>query len=387
MSQLRYTRTHTIARLNGEEIVFPLAKKQPTHYNASITGLTWAAHFRCPKGEIPIHKEALWSSKGYNTVYALASAKAAAKGTTVHEEYHTALWQVLFNSPKTLILYTNKLDESQFGIIHYCLMHGITVALEDTYSHTKQLLRPVDDLHDVQLFHLHKVEEYYKVLDQLDDTLKERVCHKYRQLEALRQEYQNRYVWPAVNDTLADLRRFYEIDKIESAWERSVYAVRYATIDRIKAYNLNMKLTDFDDPRLIDQLIQELYVWARAFDIDIKLTQEDITIDTFDLPRGVVMSAYALRKFHQRRRALDHATVPELIDAYMQVKYYQEQGAEQFLAPMYHLCACGRPVHKEAPACPYCGQANPEVVEEVLLDCDLLMDPVSVEETVISRLD
>lgn len=387
MSRLSYTQTHTVARFNGEKVSFPLAKKQPTHYNSAITGLTWAAHFRCPKGEIPPHKEALWTDKGYNTIYALASIKADAKGTTVHEEFHTALWQVLFNSPKTLIIYTNKLDDSQFGIINYCLMHNITVALEDTYSHTKQLLRPVADLHNVQLFHLHKVEEYYKVLDQLDDALKARVRHKYQQLEALRKEYQDRYVWPAVNETLADIRKFYDIDKTESAWEKAVYAIRYATLDRIKAYNLDMKLTDFDDPKLLDQLIQELHVWARAFDIDIKLTKQEVTSDTFYLPKGRVISAYVLGKSQQRKRALDHATVPELIDAYMQVKYYQEHGAEQFLSPMYYLCECGRPVHKEASECLYCGQANPEVIQEVFLNLSLQRDPVDLEEVVERNLD
>lgn len=357
---ITYTATHTVV----DDCKFPLAANQPTHFNPSITNLAWAVALKTPNYATPETKEKLWRSKGYNLVLDKATEKALWKGTTPREELHSTIWQILFNQPRTLVIYTTKVDDYALGIIKFALKHGTVIKLEDTYSGIKTIYKPVVNLFKEQLFYLHKVEEKFAQLSKLKPDVQAKVIAKHTQLVTHRQQFEDTYVWPRINEQLAPLTTWYAREESETVYERAVLAQRYNTLDAIQAYQLPRSLTDFDDPKLILGLVMELDVWAKAFDIDIKLTQSD---PNFYLPKGNQrLTPYTVKRSQMQKLLAQHAPIHELINAYMQVKFYQEHGAEYFLSPNYYLCeACGRPVNTGAEACPYCDTPNPHVHEEI----------------------
>ena len=353
--------------LNG--INYPEAKKQPWR-NPNIIGKTYAVPYQV---KLPVEVASLWEARGYIRLDQIASAQAEDRGRTYQEQLGKTLWYTGFNNPACIIARVRKVDDLVKNIITYNVTHGTTVALDDQYSGIKRPIQPVCNLWNVELFRRFKVEDLVLVED-LSEALRASAQQKLAALEVARKEYMNKYVWPLLNEQLADINEFYKQDKIESRFERIIWATRYADQETLKAMDATITIYDLDNPAFLAQFIAELNIWARPFGIDLKLSVSEFTSDTFKPSHWFKHKAnYEYSRFKEVQYSLQtilgagRSSYSELVLAYNQIQFYKENGISDFLTPDYTLCSCcGLPLSIYAEECESCGTANP-VYDEVRL--------------------
>lgn len=315
-------------------INFPMQDKQELHTRQSITGLTYTDYFKM-KTLDPI-KDLLWTEKGYNSIKDLAHARATQTGKSLQESLHSTRWMVLFNQPKTYILYTNKLDNYQLGLIKFCITHGIQVALEDNYSNTKRVLQPVCNLFKEDLFKKFKVEAVH--IQELPEDIQDQVTKKLGILELARQQYMYD-IWSQVNDTLYSINQFYKIDKIEAAEEAYIWYDRYRTQEILYSYGAKISIFDLDKPAVFNKVINFVNSEGIKYGIRIKTEEQLATSDTY-------------KPYHTNRktitsikRSLRRDNLQDIINAYIQIKAYREYELEPDQDPNLVMC-------------PHCKRAN-----------------------------
>jgi hypothetical protein len=369
-----------VMKIQGLE--FPMATKQSSHNHSDITGRVWADYFRMR--ELPAEKDFVWSEKGFNRVHNFAQFRAEQKGQTLNETLHKTRWMVLMNRPSTYVMYTNKLDDTQLGIIKFCLTHGIPVALEDCYMQYKEILKPVINLHQVELFKTFKVEQID--LNKIPADMVQSVAKKRQILEDERKKFMAD-VWNDVNSTMAEINDFYALDKIETSVESRIWADRYRTDEILKLYGATITVYDLDKPEVIDTIMKELSIWAHAFDINVKLHSGECDVHTFkpshwykNPVRSKVTELKIVQKIKQGMRPSD---LNELVSAYMQVQFYKEateqcdkltedgeywiEYVNPYLSPDYFICSdCQHPVNKKAAVCNNCGLPNTDAEPETI---------------------
>lgn len=362
--------------INGTQ--FLLEDKQDKHIHPNVTNKVFAVHYNV--GKLPEEKEQLWAEKGYAVINKVAYVMSQETGRTFKEQLHKSLWFVLMNQPAMLILYTGRLDDTQIGVIKFCLTHGIAVGLDDQTSGIKRIMNPVCNQFRVELFQTFKIDNL-----QVSD-LKTDSPERYYKNKSILQEARAQYmtpVWKRVNKTLEDILEFYQVFELELSIEKAIKADRYRTQDILLAADCNISFyiynefyppkrpvqSQLDDPEVQAAILRELIVWAPAFDINLKLFDGETNVMTYMSrsemkpskwsQRNTISDLQYIKKVYRTKQKLQKDQLNKLIEAYLQVCFYK-QHAEDFLSDRYYICECGHPVFKSADACIYCDRLNPE---------------------------
>lgn len=366
---------------------YPLADKQEKHSRLGITGLVWADYFRMK--ELPEDKDAKWSEKGFNRIYNLASFRAEQQQMPVRQLLHSTRWMVLFNQPNTYVIYTNKCDSSQIGIIKFCVTHGIKVALEDTYSGIKKVYQPVCNLYNEDLFKTMKLDNL--IIKDLDKATADKALKKRKVLDDARQKFM-RKVWFDVNEELYDLLRFYKLDKIDSSLEALIWYERYTTQEILQAYGAAISIYDLDKPEVFNAVATEVNVWGNVWDIRVKTESSLPTIDQFKsyVRKAAPWSDADIDPIISNRRAaigmaksLRRDSLQDIVNAYIQIQYYKEHMDDFFPYDTHTFCpVCNTPMSKQASHCRFCDHENTDVTiyREVEVSYDQLQYKINQDE-------
>jgi hypothetical protein len=359
--------------ING--INFPYETKEQGYTNPYIQGKVWALSSHLPKDIREItHQE--WTEKGHHSVRDLYYARNTEKPTTLNK----TMWSVLFNKPGAIVIHTGMMDTAIRAWVSHCAFNGIPVRLIDEKSGTNMVIEPVCNLAQSNLFRKFLVESIdVSTLDSISQS----IAYDKRQLLAtLRKQYKAPY-WVKLNEIMSPVDEFYKWDKVESYYEKSSLAQRYAINDTLRAYELNLSVFDLDkNPMLLEMMVLELSIWADCFDMSLKLSKSEVSVETHTPIEWLIFGADAWSKTNfkmteqgkykgkiRRLQALEMDPTAEIIKAYMQVRYYRENNlVEEFLSARYILCpVCGNPILLSSDSCRYCSHPQ-EAIEEVNSD-------------------
>lgn len=447
--------TNKTVKING--LSFPMEDVQDKHTNASITGKTFVAVFGMTMDEVPAEKKTKWSEKGYGNINNMAYGRSLEQGTRFGEQFPKTLWWILQNRPANIIIYCTHVADYIMGIIKFCLTHNITVCIEDLRSGIKAIYPPAGNVYTMDLFKKFKVETIdTKVLiadleSDNHETVKytkrllNQIWHK-RQILAEARRQHMRPIWETVNIYLEELTDFYTDLRREEAIEKRIKADRYVTQDILLSasaptyneaknfyareygvdlpvepeaianisffvyneYNGATGTSELDKPEILDIIMNELSIWAPAFEIDIKLRDRqpdpmtystrlelvpsklarhtDKAIKTSDIEsvrrkwkdpsmmpateakgtatKEILNSVSFAKKMNRIKDSLKRDDLHKLVQAYLQIQEYKKD-IPAFLSDMYYICECGAPVSKKAQNCRYCGTRNPETMVKV----------------------
>lgn len=337
--------------LKINNIDFPMCDQQDVHKRSGISEYIWTDYFRMKK--LNSEKDLLWTEKGYHSIKDFAELRAEQKGIPTQYCMHSTRWYVLFNRPKTYVLYTNKLDSYQIGLIKFCLTHGIPVALDDKYSGIKQVFQPVIDLYNEPLFKKFKVESVDK--NKLPKDIQQQVKDKLDILTETRDSFM-RNIWIKINDELITLTEFYKIDKIDCIDEAITWYERYRAQEILYSYGAKISIYDLDKPNTFNKIIDFINKEGLQYGIHIKAEVTETTSNTY-------------RRYHTNRKtivsikqSLRRDSLPDILNAYIQLKAYKDLEIEPDNDP--NVCKC-----------PNCGKVN--TLKSARRNWELYNDPAN----------
>jgi hypothetical protein len=303
---------------------------------------------------VPEERKLLWEKGAYQSVSGLAQARSERTGDPYTVSLKKVEWRLAFKGHCIYSVYTQKMDDFMFNICRTHLKNKSTVVIVDKYAGIKLKLDPVSN--------------------------KEQALEDWNML-----------------------KEFYRLDKIESKYERSKLAERYATKDLCESYGIPVELVKVnkgyyirfrtDDPDTLNAIKQEIRLWGPVFDISVKL---DRTIPTYldpmtkapekptyagstgyyymgddlmyaDPDQTRAKTEFQLKAAEMRskvqylfrvRKSQDPDSIVDIINAYMQIMFYKEHLDEFFPHDTHYMCECGNPVNRKADTCHVCGKDN-----------------------------
>ena len=255
----------------------------------SIKNNVYAVSF-VPSKVMPQYIRNNWIEHDYYSVLERAEDKIAKNPALEFEDaIHKALWEVLFNRPYKLVMYTNKLAEKQRGILEFCLTHGIDIDLYDeTTRPTKDyfvsfvncpykvlgerkpekyirpiphwIFRAVDNKHMCPLYQgmtytnadikkLSQAKRYFKsALDKYENECKEKYYEE-----------------------IKELRGAYFKENLEGYSERVAFAKLFEARELVMNNNLPYVPLYFEE-EIIPQMLKELIPWNGALGFNLSYT-------------------------------------------------------------------------------------------------------------------
>lgn len=351
--------------INGVE--FPLTDKQDKHVALGITGETYVYTPRMKPDKIPSKKVELWTTKGYRFISSLAEFKAAQSEGNIQNYTRKALWQVLLNQPKCIIIYTYKVDKELMDIIRFSLMHGITVALEDIRSGIKTVYNPVLNMYKEDIFKRFRVEEI-KDTEDLPEDVQNKILNKLAILDTVRRQKLTQ-AYQDINEQLEDLNDFYKLDRIESAQEALIWYERYRTQEILETYGARITIYDLDKPEVFNAIATEINIWGPVWDINLRTISQQSSSDSFKdyTFKPAPWSEGPVNPFIGKwkgilaaKRAIQRDALFDIIQAYIQIQYYKEHLTDFYPYESHGFCPrCQTPMSKQALHCRICDWENP----------------------------
>lgn len=331
-----------------------------------------------------------WARLGYRPILDIAKGKCEYQGIDIATALHKATWQILMNQPSLYVFYTNKITTEQFSIIRFCLTNGIDIKVYDEFTNAIWEFKAIGNKSMCPL---------YQGLYYPEDS--DYVAHLYR---VAVEKFESK-LYEDYNNAISELSAEYFVANLEAYPDRIAFAKRFSLQDYLKEIGVPYSVDCFIY-EVYPQMLNEVAIWARAFDIDINTNIPQTTVDTYYIWRSeyqeqekLIDTRNGIKRFRQtihtpvvaapgyagnnykdyweyselpqqeidpklfalkkqvQMKSQSTADVIEVIRAYQQIVFYNENGVENFMRNDYFVCEnCGYPVHEIDEYCPYCGK-------------------------------
>lgn len=291
--------------------------------------------------------------------------------TYIDVKNNTAVWHMLYNHPRAVVIIFDDLSKRIEGIMKYCSTHGTKVYLHDHKANHQEVIHPVGDFDKEVLltstFSIENIDEskleyskrkfVWNARVALNDARKNLKAHIWRNYNRVMLDYKASLVKLNLERRI-DNAKFAVQSEVQYVlnvcWELGVDAVEFLRkVDRVKEYVAEYQAA-YDIHVDVVQAVSDCNDYIRKYNPDYKGYNGGVYKDILDTS---TYDAQLAKELFYLKRDL-YVKLPAysaLIDAYTQLRYYESIKDPEFLHPDYMYCPdCKHPINVNAEICERC---------------------------------